>query len=141
MQFLIYDMYRPFLDLVLKRKILSFMTFVSGCIFIMSFAVSGWLKFTFEANVMADFIQVNMEFPPGIPMSIKEDAMMKLEISSEEVRAQLEAEFPDKDMVKGSVFWAFSGDTQIGAYLAINPEETRDVGPERNIPALARIDT
>jgi multidrug efflux pump subunit AcrB len=130
LQYLIYDMYRPFLDKVLKRKILSFMTFVSVCIFIMSFAVSGWLKFTFEANVMADFIQVNMEFPPGIPMAIKEDAMMKLENSSEEVRAQLEAEFPDKDMVKGSVFWAFSGDTQIGAYLAINPEETRDVGPE-----------
>lgn len=130
LQYVIHDVYRPFLDKVLKRKILSFMSFLAVCIFIMSFAVSGWLKFTFEANVMADFIQVNMEFPPGIPMAIKEDAMMKLEASSEQLRSQLEAEFPDKEMIKGSVFWAFSGDTQIGAYMAINPEQARDVGPE-----------
>jgi len=130
LQYVIHDVYRPFLDKVLKRKILSFMTFVSVCIFIMSFAVSGWLKFTFEANVMADFIQVNMEFPPGIPMSIKEDAMMKLENSSEVLREQLNEEHPDKEMIKGSVFWAFSGDTQIGAYMAINPEQAREVGPE-----------
>ena len=130
LQHVIHKMYRPFLDRVLKRKVLGFMTFLSVCVFIMSFAVSGWLKFTFEANVMADFIQVSMEFPPGIPMSIKEDAMMKLEDSAATLRSQLEAEYPDKDMIKGSVFWAFSGDTQIGAYMAINPEQAREVGPE-----------
>lgn len=130
LQYVIHQVYRPFLDKVLKRKVLSLMTFISVCIFILSFAISGWLKFTFEANVMADFIQVNMEFPPGIPMNIKEDAMLKLEDSASQVREQLEAEYPDREMIKGSVFWAFSGDTQIGAYMAINPEQARDVGPE-----------
>lgn len=126
----IHNLYRPFLDKVLKRKFLSLMSFVAVCIFILSFAISGWLKFTFEANVMADFIQVNMEFPPGIPMAIKEDAMLKLEASAEQVRSQLEAEYPDAEMIKGSVFWAFSRDTQIGAYMAIDPEQAREVGPE-----------
>ena len=130
LQYTIHRLYRPFLDRVLKRKVLGFMTFVSVCIFIMSFAISGWLKFTFDANVMADFIQVNMEFPPGIPMSIKEDAMMKLENSSDLLREQLKEEYPGKDMIKGSVFWAFSEDTQIGAYMAINPEQAREIGPE-----------
>lgn len=130
LQYVIHRVYRPFLDKILRRKMLSLMSFIAVCIFIMSFAVSGWLKFSFEANVLADFIQVSMEFPAGMTMDVKEDAMNKLERSSEVLREQLETEYPDKDMIKGSVFWAFSGDTQIGAYMAINPEQARDVGPE-----------
>jgi multidrug efflux pump subunit AcrB len=68
LQYVIHKQYRPFLDKVLKRKVLGLMTFVAVCIFIMSFALSGWLKFTFEANVLADFIQVNMQFPAGTSM-------------------------------------------------------------------------
>jgi len=57
--------------------------------------------------------------------------MFKLEDSARILRKQLEAEYPDKDMIKGSVFWSFSEDTQIGAYMAINPEEAREIGPKK----------
>lgn len=130
LQYFIYEVYRPFLDKVLRRKVLSLMSFIAVCFFIVSFAIGGWVKFTFNPNIVGDFVQVSMEFPAGIPMSIKEDALNKLEASSVQLRESLKVDYPGKDLIKGTVFWTFTGSTQVGAYLMFEESELNSINPD-----------
>lgn len=130
LRFVIQRVYRPFLDKVLHHRMVFLSSFFAVCFVILSFSIGGWIKFSFMPNVVADFIQVNMAFPAGIPLSVKEDALNKLESSAGELQAQLKQEYPDKEIIKGAVFWTYTGATEVGAYLTIEPAQSRLIGPE-----------
>lgn len=126
----IHGVYRPFLDRVLRNKALTLCSFLALCFFILSFAIGGWLKFSFNPNVVADFIQVNLQFPAGVPYSVKLDAQARLETAADRLQAQLQQEYPDRAIIKGTATWTFTQANGVQAFMAISAAESRAVGVE-----------
>lgn len=122
--------YRPFLDRVLKNKAVSLSAFISLCVFIVSFIAGGWLKFSFEPNVVADFIQVQLQFPNGVPYSIQLDAQQRLESAANQLQAELEAEHPGREIIKGTATWTYTGANAVQAFMSISAQQSREVGVE-----------
>lgn len=126
----IHRIYRPFLDRVLRNKATTLMSFFALCFFVLSFAIGGWLKFVFAPNVVADFIQVSLQFPTGVPYSVKLDAQRQLEVAANELQAQLATEYPDRDIIKGTATWTYTQASGVQAFMSIGAAESRAVGAD-----------
>jgi multidrug efflux pump subunit AcrB len=128
LQHVIHRLYRPFLDRVLRNKGLALSSFLALCFFILSFSLGGWLKFSFNPNVVADFIQVNLQFPAGLPYSVKLDAQTRLEGAANTLQEQMLQEYPDREIIKGTVTWTFTQSNRVQAFMTISAAESRAVG-------------
>lgn len=128
------SVYRPCLDRVLRHAWLSLAGFVSLCFFIVSFVFGGYLKFSFEPYVVADFIQVRLQFPAGIPYSIKREVQDTLETAANQLEAELQQQYPDQDLIKGVATWTFTGGDMVQAFMSTNT----GVGSAVSVEDIAR---
>lgn len=115
---LIREIYRPCLDRALRHAWLSLAGFVSLCFFIVSFVAGGFLKFSFEPYVVADFIQVRLQFASGVPQSVKLDAQQKLEAAADRLQDELAQEHPGEEFIKGVATWTFAGGDAVQAFMS-----------------------
>ena len=121
LKYLIFTLYRPFLDRILRNKLVTFLVISVICIWIG--ASSMLLKTSFFPNVTMNFIQASMEFPAGSPYHIVEEGARELEKSSELLIAELKEEFPDFKVVEGLLTWASNRGSRAQAFLIFNPKK------------------
>jgi multidrug efflux pump subunit AcrB len=121
MKYLIFTLYRPFLDKILRNKLVTMLIVSVVCIWIG--ASSMLLKTSFFPNVTMNFIQATIEFPAGSPYHIIEEGTRELEKSSELLIAELKEEFPDFKVVEGLLTWASNRGSRARAFLIFNPKK------------------
>tara|TARA_B100001939_G_scaffold315415_1_gene300546 strand:- start:6027 stop:9197 length:3171 start_codon:yes stop_codon:yes gene_type:complete len=126
LNYLIYTLYRPFLDKVLKHAVLSLCIIIAGSIVILSINMSGWVKNTFMPDVPADFIQASIVFPAGSPYQTISDATTVLEQSAKAMEKELSEKYPDEKIFRNILSWT-SSRGQARAFLILEPAENRTV--------------
>lgn len=130
LQYFIHRVYRPVLDRALHHAWLSLAGFVALCCFVLSFVFGGYLKFSFEPYVVADFIQVRLQFAAGVPYAVKLEAQDRLEAAASSLQQQLERDHPGEQLIRGVATWTFTGGDAVQAFMSTSTHADSPVGVE-----------
>ena len=85
----IHRVYKPGLELALRWRYLTAAVGVSTLVLTVGMVAGGWTNFHFFPSVEAPFIAGSITLPQGSPISATSDAVRKLEVGAERLRAAL----------------------------------------------------
>ena len=124
LDYLIDDIYTPFLDKAIRRKGLSLITILCMSIIIVSIHAAGWIKMTFNPEVPLNFIQAQVQFPAGAPYTIVDEASQILEDRARQIEEELKADYPDQEIFKDLLVMSNGNSSRAFAFMVFqNIEE------------------
>lgn len=124
LSYVIYVLYRPFLDKALHHKGLSLLIIFSMSMVVTSIHAAGWIKMVFNPEVSMNFIQARVQFPAGAPYDIVDEASYILEDKARQLEAELKQQYPDTELFKDLLVMADgSGSTAFAFLVFQNIEE------------------
>ena len=85
----IHRVYKPGLELALRWRYLTAAVGVSTLVLTVGMVAGGWTNFHFFPSIEADFMAGSITMPQGSPASATSDAVRKLEVGAERLRAAL----------------------------------------------------
>ena len=92
LQWLIHSVYKPSLEVMLRRRYLTAAAGASTLIVTIGMVLGGWASFQFFPSVEADFMSASVTMPQGTPAGITSDAVRRIEAGAERLRQDLLAE-------------------------------------------------
>ncbi|MBT7583234.1 MAG: efflux RND transporter permease subunit, partial [Kordiimonadaceae bacterium] len=131
LNYLIQDLYRPFLDKAVHHKGFSLISILCLSAVIVSIHLAGWIKVTFQPEVAMNFIQARVQFPSGAPYDIVDEASYILEEKARIIEAELKAEYPDVDLFKDLLVMSDGGGSMAFAFLVFQNMEEVNFDVER----------
>ncbi|MBL4601680.1 MAG: efflux RND transporter permease subunit [Emcibacteraceae bacterium] len=124
LQYVIFVLYRPFLDKALHHKGLSLIIIFSMSMVITSIQGAGWVKMVFNPEVPMNFIQARVQFPAGAPYNIVDEASVILEEKARQIQAEIEVDYPDVEIFKDLLVMSDGNGSMAFAFLVFqNIEE------------------
>lgn len=124
LNYLIEDLYTPFLDKAIRRKGLSLITILCMSTIIVSIHAAGWIKVTFNPEVPLNFIQAQVQFPAGAPYNIVDEASRILEERARQIEAELKVDYPDQEIFKDLLIMSNGNSSRAFAFMVFqNIEE------------------
>jgi multidrug efflux pump subunit AcrB len=94
------DGYRPTLERALAWRYATLAGAVAVLLVTVAVVSSGRMRFSFFPAVDGDFVSARLTMPQGVPVSLTEDAVLEIEAAARRVKAQLDEEFPDVEVVR-----------------------------------------
>ena len=131
LNYLIKDLYRPFLDIVLHRKGFSLISIICMSAVIFSIHLAGWIQMTFMPEVAMNFIQARVQFPAGAPYDIVDEASYILEDKARIIEEEIKAEYPDVDLFKDLLVMSDGNGSMAFAFLVFQNMEEVNFDVER----------
>lgn len=126
--YVIFDLYRPFLDRILRNKLMTFSIIIACSSVVITIQQAGWVKSSFMPNVTSDFVSGTIQFPVGSPFRVIKSATATLEKTAKELGKQLEQEYPDMDVIEGIV--TVSGGVDATVMLILEQAVLQDIDIE-----------
>ena len=139
--------YKPVLRRALNHRGLTAAIAASVFIITIGFLGGGWMKFSFFPPLEDDGVTAALYYPEGTPISVTEIGLRKLEVSANQLRHQLEMEFPDEQIFvnmlatvgdqpattstsrgPGSLSATFLGSHVAELVIELSPGEDRPIG-------------
>jgi multidrug efflux pump subunit AcrB len=97
---LVRERYRPTLARALEWRYATLAGGIAVLLVTLSVVSSGRMRFSFFPPVDGDFVTARLTMPQGVPVSLTEDAVLEIEASARRVKARLDEEFPDVEVVR-----------------------------------------
>tara|TARA_R110002096_G_scaffold257381_1_gene450817 strand:- start:147035 stop:150190 length:3156 start_codon:yes stop_codon:yes gene_type:complete len=119
--------YLPSLAAVLKRKGLAFASFISAFMIFVSLQLGGIVGTAFMVNIPGDRIFVVVDYPMGAPYEDLVNAMTELERSAQELKIDLQREFPGEEIIHHIEASTNHGQAQAYVNLYLKPSENREL--------------
>ena len=96
LQWLIHQLYKPFLGRALDWRYLTAAMGVVVLILVVGLVLGGWTQFVYFPNVEADNVIAFLTMPQGTPAEITAQTVRRLEQSAETLRQRLDSELDSK---------------------------------------------
>ena len=97
---LVRERYRPALERALEWRYATLAGGIALLMITVAVVSSGRMKFSFFPPVDGDFVTARLTMPQGVPVSVTENAVLEIEAAAGRVKARLDQEFPDVEVVR-----------------------------------------
>lgn len=91
--------YRPVLEVCLKNKLTTLLSFLSLFFILIALIVSGWTQFTFFPRIPSETVRVTLTMPSGTPFEVTNHHILSISKNAEKMREKYRDPDTDKSFI------------------------------------------